>query len=59
MATSIGHYKFRTNLAGARAVTKRLQESSVQLKEDAVNVGKIVVFWILVLLVALYVIDSQ
>lgn len=44
-------------LLGGRAVSKRLSESTTQLKDDAVNAAKISVFVLVVLLGALYVLD--
>jgi len=43
--------------AGGRAVSKRLQESTSQLKDDAVNAAKISVFVLVTLLGVLYVLD--
>ena len=45
--------------SGARAIAKQLQESTIRLKDDAANVGKASVFWLAVLLAALYIIDYQ
>lgn len=50
---------FLLSFAATRAISRRLQNSTVQLKEDAVNVGRAAVFWLLVLVAALYIIDSQ
>lgn len=44
-------------LIGGRAVSKRLQESTSQLKDDAVNAAKISVFVLVTLLGVLYVLD--
>ena len=43
--------------AGARAINKRLTESTSQLKEDAVGAIKISLFVLVTLLGALYVLD--
>ncbi len=43
---------------GGRAASKRLQESTSQLKDDAVNAVKISVFVLVVLIGILYVLDS-
>lgn len=48
-----------TLVLGGRAIVKRFQESAVQLREDALNSGKVALFWIGVLIAALYVLDSQ
>lgn len=49
----------RIIFAGARAVVKQLKESSIRLKDDALNIGRASIFWLVVLVAALYIIDYQ